>query len=81
MDIGTPDTNPNPEVPAMTPGILPPTRGGLLMIVPGAEWCANEDCVAIEDVEFDRVGDEGRIDPNGASATGEGAIEWFDDVR
>jgi len=43
------------------------------MTVPGVEWGANEDCVAIDEVEFERVGDEGRI--FGVSAAGEGAID------
>ena len=72
--IGTPDTKPSPTFPAVTPGIVPPTRGGLLMIVPVA-GVAYDACVAIEEVEFDRVGEEGRIvGPSGAGG-GEGATE------
>jgi len=41
-------------------GTAPDMRGGLLMTVPAEGWCANDACVAIEDVELDRVGDEGR---------------------
>lgn len=46
---------------AAMPGTLPPpTSGGLLItVVPGAK----EDCVATEEVEFDRVGLDGRILP------------------
>jgi hypothetical protein len=53
------------------PGILPDTRGGFDIIALGAY----EDCVAIEEVEFDRVGEDGRaVGPRGAGG-GEGAIE------
>ena len=34
--IGTPVMKPSPFVPATTPERVPPTRGGLLMTVPGA---------------------------------------------
>lgn len=72
--MGTPDTKPSPTPPAATPGIDPPTRGGLLITVP-AWGFAKDACVAIDDVEFDRVGDEGRtVGPRGAGG-GEGAIE------
>lgn len=50
------------------------------MIVPGG--CASDDCVAIEEVEFDLVGEEGRMfGPIGAGG-GEGAtLEKEDEVR
>jgi hypothetical protein len=61
--------------PAAIVGRLPATRVGLLMIVPVEAPGALEDCVAIEDVEFERVGDEGlAVGPRGAGG-GEGAIE------
>ena len=41
-----------PECAAAMDGMLPPIRGGLLMTL--------KDCVAIDDVEFDRAGDVGR---------------------
>lgn len=67
------------ELPAAMPGRLPPTRGGLFMIVPAA-GVAYEDCVAIEDVEFDLVGEDGRmVWPVGAGG-GEGATERFEEV-
>lgn len=40
------------------------------MMVP----CAWEDCVATEDVELERVGEEGRMEGEGA-ARGEGAAK------
>jgi hypothetical protein len=56
--IGMLDINPSPVFPATIPGRLPATSGGLLMIVPAGRL-AYEDCVAIEEVEFERVGEEG----------------------
>jgi hypothetical protein len=67
--------------PAAMPGIAPPTRVGLLIIPPDG-W-ANEDWVATEDVEFDLVGDEGRIlelTDTGAGG-GDAATDRLDDVR
>jgi hypothetical protein len=55
--MGTPVTF--PELAAAIPGTLPRMRGGLVITPLGAA----EDCVAIEDVEFDRAGDEGRMLP------------------
>lgn len=52
---------------------------GLLIIVPCA-GVAKEDCVATDDVELDRVGDDGRKDVRGAGG-GEGAIIGLEDVR
>lgn len=79
--IGTPETSPSPTLPAEIPGIVPPTRGGLLIIVPAA-GVAYDACVAIEEVEFDRVGEEGRtVGPRGAGG-GEGAtLEKLEEVR
>lgn len=57
-------------------GILPLTNVGLLMIVPAA-GVAYEDCVAIEEVEFERVGEEGRFMPGG----GDGAAIPVEEVR
>ncbi len=72
--IGTPEMKPSPTLPAaVTPGIVPATRGGLLIIVPGA-GVAYDACVAIEEVELDRVGEECRIVEPG-TAGGDGAIE------
>ena len=48
--MGTPVTL--PEWAAAMDGMLPPISGGLLMTL--------EDCVAIEEVEFERAGDVGR---------------------
>lgn len=50
---------------AAMPGTLPPIRGGLFITF--------EDCVAIEDVEFDRVGDGGRAPVKEPVAGGDGA--------
>ena len=65
-------------------GILPATRGGLLITVPVADRGANDDCVAMEDAEFERVGEDGWpvvviVDSWGG---GEGAMDiGFDGVR
>jgi len=64
---------PSPVVPATTPGNVPAMRVGLLIIVP-AEGVAYEAWVAMEEVELDRVGDEGRIVGTGCGG-GDGAIE------
>jgi hypothetical protein len=68
-------------LPAAIPGIDPPTSVGLLMIDP-AGW-AKDDCVATEEVEFDLVGDEGRMLELADTAVGggDGATDKFDDVR
>jgi hypothetical protein len=65
-------------LPAAILGKLPPTKVGLLIIVPAAE-AAYEACVAIEEVEFERVGEEGRIFVGAGG--GEGATERLEDVR
>lgn len=74
-----PATGAIPELPAAAIlGTLLATNGGLLMIVPVG--FANEDWVATEDVEFDRVGLEGRMLPLMTASLGEGAT-GFEDVR
>jgi hypothetical protein len=45
------------EVVAVIEGMLPATRGGLLITV--ADCGAKDDWVAMEEVELDRVGEEG----------------------
>lgn len=63
------------------PANVPPTSVGLLIIVPGVAY---DDCVAIEDVELERVGDEGRIVPvilPDEVGGGEGATDRLEDVR
>jgi len=67
---------PSPD-PAVTLGSVPDTRVGLLMMVPGAY----EDWVAIEDVEFERVGEDGRIVGPWGGGGGDGATDIFDEVR
>jgi hypothetical protein len=63
--------------PAAMLGMLPPTKVGLLMTVPAA-GVAYDDCVATEDVELDRVGEEGRFIPGG----GDGATAMpLEEVR
>ena len=65
---------PSPTLLAVTLGMVPPTRGGLVIIVPAA-GVAYDACVAIEEVELDRVGDEGRaVGPRGAGG-GDAAME------
>lgn len=41
-------------------GTVPPTSGGLLTIVEESLWCTTDAWVAMDDVELDRVGDDGR---------------------
>jgi len=63
------------------PANVPPTNVGLLIIVPGVAY---DDCVAIDDVELERVGDEGRIVPvmlPDEVGGGEGATDRLEDVR
>lgn len=54
-------------------GIVPPSSGGLFMTF--------EDCVAMEDVEFDRVGDGGRALTNDPVAGGDGAANELAEFR
>ena len=68
-------------LPATTPEILPARSGGLLMTGPAARGFAYDDCVPTEDVEFDRVGDEGRPEGPAGAGGGDGAIDRLDEVR
>lgn len=67
---GTPVTL--PELAAVIDGTLPLMRGGLL---------TTPDCVAIEDVEFDLVGEDGRLDGTDDVAGGEGAVNELAELR
>jgi hypothetical protein len=61
------------ELVAVIAGTFPEMRGGLLTIVAGMA----EDCVATEDVELDRVGEEGRCvgaAVDAVDAGGDGAV-------
>ena len=71
-------------VEAVIGGILPATRGGLLIMVPVADNGANEDCVAMEDAELERVGEDGCpvVVIIGNCGGGEGAMDMgLDRVR
>lgn len=61
-----------PELVAAMLGILPPIKGGLFMI---------EIDVAIDEVEFDRVGEAGRPPTNEVVAGGEGAAKEVAELR
>lgn len=76
--IGIPVTL--PELAAAMPGTLPEIRVGLLMTPVGTEldWVV---IVAIEDVEFERVGDEGRWEAREAEGGGEGAVKELAELR
>lgn len=67
-----------PEFAAAMLGMLPASNGGLLMTVP---VLANEAWVATEEVELDRVGEDGRIAPavmgGGDGATGFDGVRWW----
>lgn len=67
---GTPVTL--PELAAVIDGTLPLMRGGLL---------TTPDCVATEDVEFDLVGEDGRLDGTADVAGGEGAVKELLELR
>lgn len=58
---------------AVIPPRFPPTSVGLLMIV--------EDCVAIDEVEFERVGDEGRMLVAGGEGAADPPRERLEEVR
>lgn len=73
--IGTPPAL--AELVAVRAGTLPEMRCGLLITPVGTE----EDCVAIEDVEFERVGDDGRCNVEVAEAGGEGAANELAELR
>jgi hypothetical protein len=71
----------NPKgLPATTPEMFPASSGGLLMIVPAAAL-AYEACVPTEEVEFDRVGEEGRAGGPAGAGGGDGATDMLDEVR
>lgn len=61
-----------PELVAAMLGRFPPIRGGLFII---------ETCVAIDEAEFDRVGEEGRALTNDAVAGGDGAAKDVAELR
>lgn len=61
-----------PELAAVMLGRFPPIRGGLFMA---------ETCVAIEDVEFDRAGDDGRALTNDVVGGGDGAAKEVAELR
>lgn len=63
---------------AVRVGILPTMRDGLLTTP--VEGC-NEDCVATDDAEFERVGDEGRCGPDGAKGGGDEAANKLFELR
>lgn len=67
---GTPVTL--PELAAVIDGTLPLMRGGLL---------TTPDCVAIDDVEFDLVGEDGRLDGTDDVVGGEGAVKELAELR
>lgn len=69
--IGTPVTL--PDCAAAIPGMVPPISGGLFTTL--------EDCVAMEEVEFDRVGDGGRAPAKEPVAGGEGAANELAEFR
>jgi hypothetical protein len=70
---------PELELPAAAiPGTLLATKGGLLIIVPVG--LARDDCVATDDVEFDRVGLEGLMLPLTTASAGWGAV-GYEEVR
>ena len=75
--IGTPVTL--PELVAAIPGTFPEIRVGLLTTPVGTEldWVV---IVAIEDVEFDRAGDDGRCEMN-VEAGGDGAVNELAELR
>jgi len=60
--------------PAAILGRLPGMSGGLLMIVPDVGF-TKDACVAIEDVELERVGEDGRMAGPAGAGGGEGAFE------
>lgn len=66
-----------PEFVAAIEGTLPEISVGLLTTPVGTD----EACVAIEEVEFDLAGEEGRCDTNGAEAGGEGAVNELAEFR
>lgn len=77
-------TNPGAElvlvVAAERLGRLPATRGGLLIMVLGRGLVNVDACVATEDVEFERVGEDGPTIGRMEVAEGDGAV-GFEGVR
>lgn len=73
--IGTPTAF--EEFVAVRAGTLPAISVGLLTTPVGTE----EDCVAIEDVELDLAGDDGRCEVGGADVGGEGAVKELAELR
>jgi hypothetical protein len=67
-------------LPAPTPEMFPARSVGLLMIVPAAVL-AYEAWVATEEVEFDRVGEDGRLGGPAGAGGGDGATDKLDEVR
>ena len=61
-----------PEFVAAMLGKFPPIRGGLFITDP---------CVAMEEVELDRAGEEGRMLTNEAVAGGDGAANEAAELR
>lgn len=51
-------------------GTCPDIRGGLVLMTVGA----TEDCVTMDDAEFERAGEAGRWAKNAAAGGGEGAV-------
>lgn len=66
-----------PEFVAAMLGMLPASKGGLLMTVP---VLAKEAWVATDEVELERVGEDGRMAPEAGIRGGDGAT-GFDGVR
>ena len=77
--IGMLGMNPS-ELPATTPEMLPARSGGLLMTVP-AGGLMYDACVPTEDVELERVGEEGRPEGPAGAGGGEGAMDRLEEVR
>jgi hypothetical protein len=78
--IGMPDMNPS-AFPATMPEMFPARSGGLLMTVPVGGF-KNDDWVPTEEVEFERVGEEGRACGPAGAGGGEGAVtDRLDKVR
>lgn len=74
--MGTPPAFPPPA--AVKVGMLPTMRDGLLTTP--VDGCS-EDCVATDDAEFDRAGDDGRCGTAGTEAGGDGAVNELFELR
>lgn len=77
--IGTPVTL--PELAAAMPGTLPEMRVGLLTTPTAGTVEVCVACVAMEDVELDRAGDDGRWEKVVVVAGGDGAVKELDELR